>query len=493
MFSSTNKDKNDDNTNQKQNLNKDQIILNICYNPENGELTLSDNYNNHYLCDLFGRIKKKFLPNVTGQVSYKERKIKTDEIYKMPKTTNNFYPNEKGLIEYYPQTRKFDGYFNFPRPLSPPFYNIPNYIMKDATKKELINHLEKYFSNEDSKKFVRNKNFKPEVSYLTGDLNEFDVLKEDSEKILKLIKNTLNSIKEEYALKMNMFNNLPMVKALYQFRKYIKENKESILINNHRLRKPNSTIKKKYDIVHSTLKNFGLRRDNFRNIHKLKLDTLNNDNISNMPPDKKYLTLDSFNPQKNTHPRKTLKNDFKLGKKIPMNFGMFSFSERGKTSPVQENTKKKETEITKETEQSLYVKTIDNKIKSNNISFISKIFDEGKKNKKNLMKRIKQMKYLKNNLLKEKQLLKGFEAEERKAPMLLIKNLKPKLKTNGELFDEDIKLLKKTNPIAFRLQQKKDEFDMKQLIKKVNMLKVNEKNIMKGKNLVITKRQSTID
>ena len=179
----------------------------------------------------------------------------------MPKTTNNFYPNEKGLIEYYPQTRKFDGYFNFPRPLSPPFYNIPNYIMKDATKKELINHLEKYFSNEDSKKFVRNKNFKPEVSYLTGDLNEFDVLKEDSEKILKLIKNTLNSIKEEYALKMNMFNNLPMVKALYQFRKYIKENKESILINNHRLRKPNSTIKKKYDIVHSTLKNFGLRRD----------------------------------------------------------------------------------------------------------------------------------------------------------------------------------------------------------------------------------------
>ena len=105
------------NTNQKQFLTKDQIILNICYNPENGKLTLSDNYNNHYLCDLFGRIKKRFLPNVTGQVSYRERKIKTEEKYKMPKTTNNFYLKEKGLIEYYPQTRKFDGYFNFPRPL----------------------------------------------------------------------------------------------------------------------------------------------------------------------------------------------------------------------------------------------------------------------------------------------------------------------------------------------------------------------------------------
>ena len=34
---------------------------------------------------------------------------------------------------------------------------------------------------------------------------------------------------------------------------------------------------------------------------------------------------------------------------------------------------------------------------------------------------------------------------------------------------------------------------MKQLIKKVNMLKVNEQNIMKGKNLVITKKENSID
>ena len=103
------------------------------------------------------------MPNVTGQVSYRERKIKTEEKYKMPKTTNNFYLKEKGLIEYYPQTRKFDGYFNFPRPLSPPFCNIPNYIMKDSTKKELINHLEKYFTNEKSKSLVSNKKNKVEV------------------------------------------------------------------------------------------------------------------------------------------------------------------------------------------------------------------------------------------------------------------------------------------------------------------------------------------
>ena len=50
-----------------------QLILNICYETETGKLILSDNYNNHYLCDLFGRIKTKFKPKVTGQASYTQR------------------------------------------------------------------------------------------------------------------------------------------------------------------------------------------------------------------------------------------------------------------------------------------------------------------------------------------------------------------------------------------------------------------------------------
>ena len=86
--------------------------------------------------------------------------------------------------------------------------------------------------------------------------------------------------------------------------------------------------------------------------------------------------------------------------------------------------------------------------------------------------------------------MKGFETEERKGPILLIKNSKPKLKTNGELFDQNIELLRRTNPIAFQLQEKKDEFDLKQLRKKVNMLKVNEENIMKGKKLKTKKETS---
>ena len=52
------------NNNNPNNKNKkEQLILNICYDMERGKLILSDNYNNHYFCDLFGRIKTKFLPN----------------------------------------------------------------------------------------------------------------------------------------------------------------------------------------------------------------------------------------------------------------------------------------------------------------------------------------------------------------------------------------------------------------------------------------------
>ena len=263
-------------------------------------------------------------------------------------------------------------------------------------------------------------------------------------------------------------------------------------------------------IIHKTITNFGLKRDKFKNFHQLKLDSLYNDNITKEEKIK-HLTLDNFYKKepidKNKMMAKIFTNDFNIGRQINMNFGHFYYQDYTKNE-TQENTKitntneknkiietnlNKETQVTKETketEESLYVKTIDEKIKKNNLSFISKALDNENIFKKNPNKKIKQMKYIKNNFFKEKKLLKGFETEERKGPILLIKSLKPKLKTNGELFDENMKLLKRTNPIAFQLQEKKDEFDLKQLRKKVNMLKINEGNVMKGKKLIINKDEN---
>ena len=92
---------------------------------------------------------------------------------------------------------------------------------------------------------------------------------------------------------------------------------------------------------------------------------------------------------------------------------------------------------------------------------------------------------MQNIFNKEKILLKGFQGEERKGFIYLFKNIRPKLRNNGELYEADLELLRKTNPIAFKIQQKKEEFDMKQLIKKVNNLRINSDNVMKGKKLKI--------
>ena len=69
--------------------------------------------------------------------------------------------------------------------------------------------------------------------------------------------------------------------------------------------------------------------------------------------------------------------------------------------------------------------------------------------------------------------------------MYLFKTIRPKYKNNGELYEKDIDLLRKTNPIAFKLQEKRDEFNFKQLIKKIQNQRINTDNIMKGKKLKI--------
>ena len=81
----------------------------------------------------------------------------------------------------------------------------------------------------------------------------------------------------------------------------------------------------------------------------------------------------------------------------------------------------------------------------------------------------------------EKNLLKGFNREEPQRDKYIIKLTKPKLKTNGQHFIEDIEILKKTNPIAYKMEDKKEERSLKQLEKKMKALRINANNIMKNK------------
>ena len=487
---------------------KVDIIINISYNHETGKLTISDNNNNQYLCDLFGRVKTKFLPNVTGQASYTQRqnyysknsKIQKREIFNRPNTSKPLFLSRKGPIEYHPTTKKFEGSSKFPRPLSTPFSNIPDYQMKKQIKKDLIQNLEKYFLEKNNKNIILNNNLNLGLSYITTDLNEFDCRKVDNEKILKLINQTLDFIKEKYLFKQNDFKKIPKVKALTQFKNYLLLNKDATIINNRKLNKPNSQIRKKYNYIQSAISRHGLKRKN-----KNKL-TINNedDNINILKNKFKLRNLTTGGYKKNNKIIKndilknileTKNNDIFLGRKINMDFGSFSYEEEAKKIQINDalaqehnntNAYNQLQEITKETEESNY-KALDRKNNDYDNYFISNMNENEKKYEKENTKKLKGLNYMLNNFIKEKNLLKGFQIEERKGFMYLFKNIRSKYKNNGELYEEDMELLRRTNPIAFKIQQKKDEFDMKQLMKKINTQRINADNVMKGKKLQIPK------
>jgi len=513
-----------------------QLIRNICYETETGKLILSDNYNNHYLCDLFGRIKTKFKPNVTGQASYTQRqninsakslnlnnkknikKTKTEETFERP---HSIFIGKRGPTDYHPSIRRFEGYSKFPRPLSPPFINLPDNELKDEIKSELIKHLERHFSSNQTKNIILNNNSNKGLSYLTSDLNEFDCMKVDNEKILELIKRTLDSLREKCLLQMKKFCKDPTVKALTQFSKYLLANKDTTIINNRKLSGPNPKIKKRYEYIHSAISRHGLFKKKIninKNINKFTLNNVSDSNYIKRNINFRNLTLDSYKGlyvnnnikvknknEKSIHLYKK-DNDFNIGKKIPMLFGSFSYEEEAKKKQNenelilnQENNVLKSQKIKeKEKEEDAKdimdgnmdnkekrSKTLDIKIKVNNISFISNMSENEKKYEEENIKAVKGLTLMQNKYDKERNLLKGFKIKNRKGFMYLIKNIRPKYQNNGELYEKDINLLRKTNPIAFKLQEKRDEFNFKQLIKKIQSQRINADNIMKGKKLKI--------
>ena len=145
---------------------------------------------------------------------------------------------------------------------------------------------------------------------------------------------------------------------------------------------------------------------------------------------------------------------------------MFSYEE--------ETKKKKDEELINDKdinndEKNNLMKKLDEKIKENDISFISIINEKDNDNKKYQIKNMNKLKVINDN---EKNLLKGFIQEEPKKEKYIHKLLKPKIKTNGYNYIKDIELLRKTNPIAFKLEEKKEEKNLKQLEKNLKALRI---------------------
>ena len=233
-----------------------KIIKNICYIPDTGRLILSDSENNHYLCDIYGNKNPEFVPYISGCISGSSRKKLLPLSLSIPQTTKN-----KNYTDYFPITRKFEGYSQFPRPLVPPFSNVPAHEIKSLGKKqELIEQLQKYFSIDKTKFLFSLPNDNKALEYLTCDLNQFDSVKGDTEILLKLIDNTFEEYRKIYKYKLNILHKNPVVKALTQFKNVISLNKEMKIINGRVLSRPGIDIQEKFYIMNNIINRTGLKK-----------------------------------------------------------------------------------------------------------------------------------------------------------------------------------------------------------------------------------------
>ncbi len=520
------------------------LIKNICYEMDTNKLMINDSENNHYLCDIFGRKKISFLPNITGSLNrYKRQNLLKEKNFSSIQTINIFSPNKNSpkknnklfkskmnqkQIDYHPTIRRFEGYTHFPRPIGPPFVNIPNYIIKEKEKRKIIEKLNNYFDEDSAKVDVKRDNENKGISYLTSDLNEYDLIKQDTEQSLKLIRNTLDNFRKEYMLKLNLMNKDPNVKALYQFKKNLLLNKDSKIINGRILPEPPEKIRKNYKILHSLVHKTGLSynkkydKNNLSNIIEQKKINLRNktlskyDNIYNFKNISIISGKDRFNDLCNS-------KDFTIGRLINMDFGL-SPDKINNTEDTDKNKEKKLMEISyiekvnnanteenkiggiedayQETEETnnnnshlLHndinmgkVKTLDEKIKDNELSFISYMTENEKKYVEENTQNFKTIKTINRNGEHDNTLLKGYQEKERTPPSIFPKSRILKLKSNGELYRENLKLLRLTNSEAFKIQEQKELYDLKMLEKKIKISTINANNVMKGKVLKKVKK-----
>jgi hypothetical protein len=217
--------------------------------------------------------------------------------------------------------------------------------------------------------------------------------------------------------------------------------------------------------------------------------------------------------------------DFALGRSIKMDFGSFSYEDKDKILSLESknNTDEKEAiEDIGEKEDGIYnsesknvlprisnlsnipnsnlnyqdkdtaetisnmnrnkteIMAIDEKSERDELSFISR--ENEKENKNNKKTNIKTFKNVKKNCDHERLLLEGLEYEPPREEIVLNQKRNVVLKDNGQLYRENLALLQLTNPKKFESIRKKDEYDMKLLIKKLG--KSREK-----KHIQLTKKE----
>ena len=126
---------------------------------------------------------------------------------------------------------------------------------------------------------------------------------------------------------------------------------------------------------------------------------------------------------------------------------------------------------------------LEEKIKNNDLSFVSELSENSKKyfKKNNLI--VKSINRINNNTEHDNKLLEGYLEKPIEDLKIFQKSKVLRLKTEGDLYLDNLNLLRKTNKTAFLLQEKKDLYDLQLLKKKIQSQTINMNNAMKIKNV----------
>ena len=465
---------------------------------DTGKNIITDYNNNRYETDMFGRKLKSFLPKITGVMTGPQRSklnlLKSNNHSTSPSNNNTINQEDniiikhpKKIINYTPKISRLDGYFCYPRPISRPFFNIPNFQLQEELKKEINKEIFKYYNDEHSKKKMKKDN-KFLLSYITNNISECKTEEKEKEKLINYIDNNIEEMKEEYTTKLNSVEKDPKYIALNRFKKKIILNKKKDI----KLNDAPIEIKKKYQILHNLVQNNPLKQ---------KSDSMNKaaqKYIYNYIKDKK--SGSSFDLEKENKFKKLNFNnicykrkknlvigpdklndvcrskDFAIGRSIKMDFGNFSYEEKEKekdkmvsldsnnsgrskeeskindsmnflpkiSTNILTNNKSKENLLDKDTAETIThmnrnnteIIVIDEKIENDDLSFISRE-KEDKKNNNMKKTKIRTLKFVKKNCEHEKELLEGIENESPREEIIVTQKKNVILKDNGQLYREN--------------------------------------------------------
>ena len=510
------------------------LIKNISFEMDSGKYILLDNKGNRYICDIYGREQPIFKKNISGFINGEQRKI-LKKVKSQSDIINNNNKNnldnrtEKKTEEskfYFPSVSRFEGYTHFPKPLCPPFTNIPENVINADYKKLLINKCEQKLKVEENKKVFTKPNENLGLSYITSDIKGFMDKEKEKEKekdnlnnskknykefLIKMIDNTVNDYKIKYKCDlMELIANHSNIRALLHLKKKLINNNETNIINGRKLKEPNINIINEYKIIYNKLINYN-ERNRIRNEQRRLIKCYSQLNIQK----NNILNLNNVeNKNKNIYGRKILKKisfnkssnignkEIPFPKKEKKKITISSIDDNKKFNNIINNNNANQVLYDEqETKESLGTKpnnnlfnlrnsTNESNKEDDNLSVIS-LLNEKENNKFiKFNKKIKYLKILKKNSEKEKKKLEGYQKEEPKKIKEFNMNNEeeqPKYRDFAEIYKKELETLEKLNPILFNLQKKKDDNDLKKMMKKKHFKKLNEKLIMKGKELKINR------